>query len=250
MKYTIDKNIPLPLYYQLKQIIINLIDDGVYKEDETIPTEHELIDKYQLSRTTVRQALNELVTEGYLYKRKGVGTFVSSKKKINDQQEVINSTIYKLDKVINRNGFVCKTKFLNVGITEATPDIAKHLSINVGDLVWVMDRVRYAGIKVASFSRSYIDKKLLENFDKEAKEAAQHFYQYLDSKGLKVSIIRETLIPSLPDSEVRKILEVSSTNPIMLVQDTGYADDGAVIEYSISSLDVTFINMTATFKRG
>lgn len=249
MKYTIDKNIPLPLYYQLKQIIINLIDDGVYKEDETIPTEHEFIDKYQLSRTTVRQALNELVTEGYLYKRKGVGTFVSSKKN-NDQQEVINSTIYKLDKVINRNGFVCKTKFLNVGITEATPDIAKHLSINVGDLVWVMDRVRYAGIKVASFSRSYIDKKLLENFDKEAKEAAQHFYQYLDSKGLKVSIIRETLIPSLPDREVRKILEVSSTNPIMLVQDIGYADDGTVIEYSISSLDVTFINMTATFKRG
>ena len=39
MKYTIDKNIPLPLYYQLKQIIINLIDDGVYKEDETnVPT--------------------------------------------------------------------------------------------------------------------------------------------------------------------------------------------------------------------
>ena len=47
MKYIIDKNIPLPLYYQLKQIIINLIDDGVYKEDETIPTEHELIEKYQ-----------------------------------------------------------------------------------------------------------------------------------------------------------------------------------------------------------
>ncbi len=250
MKYIIDKNIPLPLYYQLKQIIINLIDDGVYKEDETIPTEHELIRKYQLSRTTVRQALNELVTEGYLYKRKGVGTFVSSKKKLDDQYDVINSTIYKLDKVINRNGFVCKTKFMNVGIIEATPDIAKHLSINVGSPVWYLDRIRYAGMKAASFSRSYISKKLLDNFDKEAEKAAQHFYQYLDSKGLKVTIIRETLIPSLPDNEVRKILEVSAKNPIMLVQDIGYADDGTVIEYSISSLDVTFINMTATFQRG
>lgn len=82
------------------------------------------------------------------------------------------------------------------------------------------------------------------------KKLHNHFYQYLDSKGLKVSIIREALIPSLPDSEVRKILEVSSKNPIMLVQDIGYAEDGTVIEYSISSLDVTFINMTATFKRG
>ena len=115
--------------------------------------------------------------------------------------------------------------------------------------IWIQSR--YAGIKVASFSRSYIHKKLLDDFDKDAKEAAQHFYQYLDSKGLKVSIIREALIPSLPDSEMSdKILEVSSKNPIMLVQDIGYAEDGTVIEYSISSLDVTFINMTATFKRG
>ena len=67
MRYIIDKSLPLPLYYQLKQIIINSIDDNIYKEDEAIPTERELIEKYNVSRTTVRQALNELCTEGYLY---------------------------------------------------------------------------------------------------------------------------------------------------------------------------------------
>ena len=54
MRYIIDKSLPLPLYYQLKQIIINSIDDNIYKEDEAIPTERELIEKYNVSRTTVR----------------------------------------------------------------------------------------------------------------------------------------------------------------------------------------------------
>lgn len=71
MRYIIDKSLPLPLYYQLKQIIINSIDDNIYKEDEAIPTERELIEKYNVSRTTVRQALNELCTEGYLYRKIG-----------------------------------------------------------------------------------------------------------------------------------------------------------------------------------
>ena len=87
MQYHIDKNLPLPLYYQLKQIIMNSIDEGIYQEDTAIPTEFELISKYDVSRTTVRQALNELVNEGYLYRKKGIGTFVSPQSKIDEKSE-------------------------------------------------------------------------------------------------------------------------------------------------------------------
>lgn len=68
-----------------------------------------------------------------------MGHSFHQQKKINDQQDIINSTIYKLDKVINRNGYFCKTKFMNVGTVEATPDIAKNLSIDVGDKygIWI-----------------------------------------------------------------------------------------------------------------
>lgn len=249
MKYIIDKNLPLPLYYQLKQVILNLIDENVYKENEAIPTEHELIKKYGLSRTTVRQALNELCNEGYIYRKKGVGTFVSTKKQQDEHHELLNPSVYKIDRVINRNGFVCKTKLLKYGTMNATPEIAAHLEVNVGDLVWYMDRVRYADIKAASFSRSYIRKDSLINFDKEVNKAAEHFYQYLDSKGLKIATIREKLVPVLATPEVREVLEIDNKTLILIVQDTGYKEDGTVVEYTVSTVDVSFIEMTATFKR-
>ena len=57
--------------------LIKEINEGKYKEHERIPSERELCDIYQLSRITVRQALQELEREGYIYKLQGKGTFVA-----------------------------------------------------------------------------------------------------------------------------------------------------------------------------
>ena len=66
----LDKTIPVPLYFQLKTLIKNKIKDGTYKSGDLIPTENELSDMFGISRTTVRQAVTELVHEGYLYRIK------------------------------------------------------------------------------------------------------------------------------------------------------------------------------------
>ncbi|MEG1134735.1 MAG: GntR family transcriptional regulator [Cellulosilyticaceae bacterium] len=69
----------VPLYYQLKKIIIDMIENEEIKPDETIPSEPKLMTIYDLSRTTVRKAIDELVNEGYLYKIQGKGTFVKGR---------------------------------------------------------------------------------------------------------------------------------------------------------------------------
>ena len=76
----IDKNTPIPLYFQLKSLLLAEIEDGTYLADSLIPTEKELCDMFHISRTTVRQALAELVQEGYLYRVKSKGTFVARPK--------------------------------------------------------------------------------------------------------------------------------------------------------------------------
>jgi len=78
----INKYSSIPLYSQLKNIIIEKIDKGEYAENSKIPSEQELCELYDISRPTVRQAINELTNSGYLYKEKGKGTFVA-KAKIN-----------------------------------------------------------------------------------------------------------------------------------------------------------------------
>ncbi|NLM10025.1 MAG: GntR family transcriptional regulator [Clostridiaceae bacterium] len=70
----------VPLYCQLKNIILEKIESGEYKEDTKIPSEQDLCEQYNISRPTVRQAINELTNNGHLYKLKGKGTFVSKRK--------------------------------------------------------------------------------------------------------------------------------------------------------------------------
>jgi GntR family transcriptional regulator len=76
----LDKNVPVPLYYQLKKQVLAMIDAGTLKEGDMLPPENELCDLLRVSRPTVRQALGRLVAEGYLNRFKGKGTFVSRPK--------------------------------------------------------------------------------------------------------------------------------------------------------------------------
>ena len=74
----IDKNHPLPIYIQLKNIIERQIDEGIFQPNQTIPSERKLSEKYEISRMTTRQAINELVKEGKLYRERGRGTLSST----------------------------------------------------------------------------------------------------------------------------------------------------------------------------
>jgi GntR family transcriptional regulator len=76
----LDKNVPIPLYYQLKKQILSLIEEAKIKEGELLPPENDLCKMWNVSRPTIRQAFTELVNEGYLNRYKGKGTFVSAQK--------------------------------------------------------------------------------------------------------------------------------------------------------------------------
>lgn len=68
----------VPKYFTLKKALIQKIEEEEYAPDGPIPSERELMEQYQVSRITVRRAVDELVTGGYLYKVQGKGTYVKS----------------------------------------------------------------------------------------------------------------------------------------------------------------------------
>ena len=76
-KDQLNRDIPIPLYYQLKSILFEKIQNKLYREGDIIPTEAELQETYQISRSIVRQAIAELVQEGWLDRRTSKGTFVT-----------------------------------------------------------------------------------------------------------------------------------------------------------------------------
>ena len=78
----IDRNSPVPQYFQLQNWIMEQITQGVYKQGDKIPTEKEFSEITGLARATIRQAINNIVNKGYLDRKKRLGTFVIYKKEV------------------------------------------------------------------------------------------------------------------------------------------------------------------------
>lgn len=85
----IDKNSPIPQYFQLQTWLIEQIEQGVIKPNEKIPTEEELVQKTGLARATIRQAIQNLVNMGYLSRKRRLGTFVIDREVANGKQTIV-----------------------------------------------------------------------------------------------------------------------------------------------------------------
>lgn len=124
----IDKRSPIPAYYQLKAIILDKIREGEYRADEIIPSEREFSDSLNISRMTVRQALNQLVAEGVLYREKGKGTFVSKPKF--EQRNIMS-----FSDLVRKKGLNPSTKILNFEKIKPSVEICNALEITGNYLV-------------------------------------------------------------------------------------------------------------------
>jgi DNA-binding transcriptional regulator YhcF (GntR family) len=82
----LDKQHPTPVYLQLKHLLQNQIEQGVYRSHQQLPSERHLCQYHSLSRMTVRKALQQLISDGFAYTRAGKGTFVSKKESTQPKQ--------------------------------------------------------------------------------------------------------------------------------------------------------------------
>jgi len=118
----LDRNIPIPLYYQLKSVLLNDIQRGVYAVGDQIPTEYELQNRYQVSRSTIRQALNELVNDGWLVRKSSKGTFVTSP----DQAKSVFHSFEPFSSLVNRSGKTPRTEVLDLEVVPANKFVATN----------------------------------------------------------------------------------------------------------------------------
>lgn len=115
------KNNPLPLYYQLKEILMELIDNEELKPGDAIPTERELCEVHGISRMTARKAIVDLSIEGFLYREQGKGTFVAEPK-IKQQLSQLQSFTEQMQE----KGLSVSTIILSFVIKDATKKICRR----------------------------------------------------------------------------------------------------------------------------
>jgi len=143
--------LPISLYYQLKEEFIKKIQSNVWPPESRIPPERELCDQYQVSRITVRKALDELEQGGYIYRKQGKGTFVKQKS-INQKL----SKFYSFSEELRNRGIKEEAHMISFRTTPADDRIAGFLNIPAGAMVYKIKRLRTMDEDPYGVESSYI----------------------------------------------------------------------------------------------
>jgi len=227
LEEVIQRDSPVPYYYQLEVFLRERIKKGTWKPGQQIPSEAELCAAYDVSRTVVRQALNELVQEGVLYRRKGKGTFVAEPKI--RESLVQHLTGFYEDTVAA--GLQPSTKLLAQKVIPAPPKIAEALGLKEGDPVIMIDRLRFVHGEPIVLVVSYVPYRVCPELVNED-VSTQSLYAILERKyGLELVYGRRTLEAVAATKEEAELLEIDEGDPIVLLRSISYLKDGGPIEY-------------------
>lgn len=225
---TINKNTPIPLYFQLKSIILKYIHEGKLKPGDAIPTEMELAQIFDISRTTIRQAITELVMEGYLTRIKSKGTFVQ---KPRIRQEYIRS-VHASHEHIRQQNMVPRTKILELYETKADDEIAEELKIAPGTPVIKMMRLRFANEDPILYTENYLSMLAKDILNVDMEKCG--LFEFLDRKNeTRITKSVRTLSAVAANEEDARLLNMQVGEPIQLSKSISYNQDNIPIEYAI-----------------
>ncbi|MBY0146371.1 GntR family transcriptional regulator [Neobacillus niacini] len=239
----INKNSPVPIYHQLEEYIKQQIETGILREEAVIPSEREFAEVFQISRMTVRQAINNLVLEGYLTRQKGKGTFVSKKKVEQELQGMTSFTEDMLSRGMNPS-----STLLSFQIIPADKNTALDLKIEDNDSVYKIKRIRLADGAPMALETAYIPVEIVPGLTEENSNLS--LYQYIEQHlSLSISEATQEIEASIADSDDAETLEINIGDPILLIQRISYLQDGIPFELVKSTFRADRYRFVHTMKR-
>lgn len=213
----LDLDSPLPLYYQLKVHILDRIASGAWKPGERIPSESEIGAEFNISRTTTRQAIGELVNDRVLNRRHGVGTFVALPR---IEKRITKLTGFTQD--MRARGLKPSSRVLEQAVIEATAMTIKRLVIPADERIILIKRLRLAddepmGIDIVSFPYSRFSGLLEEDL------AGNSLYDLLQTRYNTIPTRSEMALSAtacLP--EYARYLEIPRASPVLQIERTTF----------------------------
>lgn len=226
----INKDLPIPLYFQVMQILQKEIEDGTYPPGSYIPTEAQLEERFNVSRATIRKALSELVHQGYLERRRSKGTIVAGVKLEENLQDLCSFT----DQFISK-GIQLVTKIINFQTVLCSEKIARKLEIEPGKPVHYMQRLRLVEDAPVALEHWYAPESYFPGLSKDmfgetGLEQSTYYilYQNYDLKVVKAEDSMSAV--SLRQSEA-ELLCVDEGIPALLRTRLSYNATGTPVSY-------------------
>jgi GntR family transcriptional regulator len=226
---------PVPLYLQLARHLRRLIGDGTLRPDEPLPAERDLAERLDVSRVTLRKALQTLVEEGLLDQRPRTGTFVRG---LHVEQALTVLTGFTDD--MRRRGWEPSSRWLDRSIGLATPDEVAALALAPGETVSRLWRVRLADGTPLALELATISTRLLPD----PQEVGASLYSRLRALGHTPHRAQQRIGATVLDRRQAKLLGVPVGTPALSIERRSFLADGRPLElmrsqYRGDAYDVT-----------
>ncbi len=227
-KVRFNRNSLVPLYSQLRDILYLKIKNGEWKVGQQIPSENELCSQYNVSKTTVRQAIGILTREGLLSKEQGRGTFVAEPK---IEQGPLKLTSFT-DEMRSR-GLTPSSIVLEKKLVKALPEVTEALEIEKDKRVIFLKRLRLANGEPMGVQSAYIPYDLCPGLlDEDDTDLSKSLYELLEKRfGLLLDYAREYHQAISVGEPEASILKVPIYSPCWLSVRTTYDVSGRPVEF-------------------
>ena len=222
----VDPHSALPLYAQVEAILSSSIAAGTFPPGSRLPNEEELVARFTVSRTTIRQTIQNLIRRGLIEIRRGKGTFVTQPK-ITQELTELSGFVEDMQSL----GRQASARVLDKQIVPASESIARQLALATGTPVVRIQRVRLADNAPLSFDETYLPREIGEKIIENDLET-EPIFSLLEQK-YKVPLLEAEyrLEAVSADATVARALGVSVGSPIFLIERTSYSVGQQPIDY-------------------
>ncbi|MER2064038.1 MAG: GntR family transcriptional regulator [Alkalibacterium sp.] len=217
------------IYTDIKEKIIN----GVYTATEQLPFEKDLCKAYNTSKMTVKRALDLLVDEGLIIKRRGSGTFVKDLsateiKRITQSNQLSGFTTYH-----KNSGHKVDSKILAFEVVQADEIVQDKLNLKPGSFVYNIHRVRYVDGKPVVIEKTAMPIERVPGLERKHLESS--VYQYIkDELGLNIQSAHRRVTVKKASEEEALHLEIDKNDPIAVTEQITFLDTGDTIEFGVT----------------
>lgn len=226
----LERKIPIPLYYQLKQFMIEHINNDSLKEGEMVPPEEELCNLLNVSRPTIRQAFSELAVEGYLDRIKAKGTFITKPKISGDFFQKIVS----FNEEFRKKGMTPSTKVLEHSKVSPYTEVLTKLNLNKDDKTIYLERLRLADNKQIVYVKTYLPYTRFKNLLTTNLEDLSLYQVLNDQYHVSAKKVTRNISTTLPDDRTAEILDVEKQTTLLFVTTLSYYENLIPFEYSFA----------------
>ncbi len=223
----INKAIPVPYYYQIAEILRDMIAEAEVGPDTEVglPSENELCALYEVTRATVRHALEVLEKEGLVYREKGRGTFLRRRRVQLDLARLCSTT-----EDMQARGWVPSTRLIGVEAITPLPHIGRQLGLGADEQVWEVHRLRCANGEPISLQWSYLPCRLVPDLARKDLTGSL-YYTLRNAYGIELDTADQVIRTRTVSSEDGELLAIPGGAPVFAIERTSYDRAGRAVEY-------------------